>query len=131
MELLRKILGREAASLEGIFYLSQSIGAGPSLDSVELVFRDDGSILFTSATDWTLRVDFGTWPKLPEWCWPPRSWEFSRLETLIGDVGFDRVVGVADLRNDVGDLAGSVLEFDAGDLVIKAGDTIIVELHVG
>ncbi|WP_322756811.1 hypothetical protein [Frankia sp. Cas3] len=130
MDLLREAFGREIASLQGIFYLSESVDAAPSLDSVELVFRDGGSIIFTSATDWILRVSVGAWPQLPEWCWPSKSWVFALVETQIGNAGFVEVVDVKDLHNEVGDFVGSILEFSAGNLVIKSGDAITVELYV-
>ncbi|WP_322756553.1 hypothetical protein [Frankia sp. Cas3] len=129
MELLREVSGREVVSLQGVFYLSESVDLGPSLDSVELVFRDGGSIIFTAATDWTLRVSLGAWPQLPEWCWPPKSWTFTPLETKIGDAGFDGIIDVKDLHNEVGDLVGFILKFGAGNLAIKSGDAIAIELH--
>lgn len=96
-------------------------------EAVEIVL-ESGSVLLSASTDWTLQISAGSWPKLPDWCWPPSEWEFSQLDR-IGVEGFDTVVDASPLLNEVDELNGVVLGFPAGDMVVRSGAQISYEFR--
>lgn len=121
--------GQHVAALKALSYSdSESEAFDFSTDSFVLTLADSGPVLFTSATDWTLRVERGAWPALPSWAWPPDSWRYEDVATPIGSPGFEVIRGVSDLMDEVGEIVGAEISFDGGTLRFKSGDSVVFEL---
>jgi hypothetical protein len=120
---LQKIsLGARLVALMGIFY-DPAGGDELSLEGCEVVFRDHGSIVFTTAPDWTLMVGEGAWPALPAWCWPPESWRFSPiLETS----DLPSLVNSEMIHSETDEPCGINLYFSGIAITIRAGGQFLV-----
>jgi hypothetical protein len=127
MEVDYLLHGRSVASIQGLFYISEEVSSGPSLDSCELVLEGGGSVLFTSSTDWSLEASPGFWPNLPAWCWPKNAWSFAPLEIPRGDSRIGRIVRIERCLNEVGEASGIRIGFDEFELLIKSGDSVSIE----
>jgi hypothetical protein len=122
-------IGRRVVGLKALSYADSESGASNfAPDSYVLLFGDDASIIITSATDWTLEVEPGTWPSLPNWAWPPESWRFEDADSPLGSPGFDVIRGLAEIRNEVGEVVGVEVTFDRGTLRLRAGDSVSYSL---
>jgi hypothetical protein len=113
-----------SSQVAGMKALSYSDGGAFAPDSYLLVLADGSSLLLTSDTDWTLRIEDGSWPRLPDWAQPPESWRFEDADGPLGTPGFDSVVGVSEIKNEVGEVAGLRVDFDGGAVEFKAGDSV-------
>lgn len=80
----------------------------------------DGSILFWSGTDWTLRAERGAWPTLPTWAWPPGAWNYVRIGGF-GTPGLSEIVSADWQQNEVGETVGLILQFAGGTLRVRSG----------
>lgn len=127
MNILGQLVGCDVSSLKGILYVGEDASGTPTLEACELLRTDGSSVLFTSATDWTLQITQGGYPMLPDWCSPSSSWIFSDLETPLGSSGWQCIIATSKLLNEVGEISGILLEFEVGNLAIKAADVISLE----
>jgi hypothetical protein len=118
-------VGEQVADLKALSYADSEIGGTDFVpDSFVLILADNSSTTITSATDWTLTVEPGVWPLLPDWAWPPENWRYEDVDSPLGSVGYDIVRGITNLRNEVGDLSGIEIIFDSGLARFKAGDSV-------
>jgi hypothetical protein len=97
-------------------------------DSYVLILAERRPITFTSATDWTLRIEEGAWPALPSWAWPAESWRYEDVGSPIGSSGFDVIRGLSNVHNEVGEISGIEITFDSGTLKLTSGDSMTYEL---
>ncbi|MFD9890123.1 hypothetical protein ACFWY9_12345 [Amycolatopsis sp. NPDC059027] len=81
----------------------------------------DGSVLFSARSDWTLHVSPGKWPEPTERFCPPDSWFSEKILLAVGGLGFDRLLGWDEARNEVGEFWGVDLWFRGGTLGVRAG----------
>ncbi len=123
--------GQRVAGCKSLSYADTESGATDFVpDSYVLILADESTVAITSATDWTLQTEPGTWPLLPDWAWPPESWRFEEMDSPLGTPGFDIVRGVSDLRNEVGETVGVQISFDRGTVRFTAGDTVAFKLDL-
>jgi hypothetical protein len=116
--------GLRLAGLKSLSYADTDSGAKNfQPDSFTLILPDRTSIMLTSGTDWTLQIEVGTWPDLPDWAWPPESWQYQDIDTPIGQPGFDTVRSVTMLRNEVGEINGVRIAFDQGRIEFVSGES--------
>lgn len=127
MDILSQLVGCDVSSLKGVLYVGEEASGTPTLEACELMRADGASVLFTSATDWTLQIAQGRYPMLPDWCSPSSSWIFSDLETPLGSSGWQRIIATSKLLNEVGETSGILLEFEVGNLAIKVADVVSFE----
>ncbi|CAM5334122.1 hypothetical protein SBADM41S_06252 [Streptomyces badius] len=102
--------------------------AGPGEpEAVEFVLAEDQSVLLTCASDRTLRVTPGSWPRLPDWCVPASQWHHAPPPLLPPvPYGAWTVVGTQEVRDDGGEVLQAVIRCEEGDFVVVAGDTMAV-----
>lgn len=62
--------GARVVGVLGLFYRPEGRMGEP--EAVEFLLSDSQSLLLTCASDWTLHIGPGTWPRLPDWCVPMR-----------------------------------------------------------
>lgn len=123
-------IGQHVAGFKALSYAdSESGGTTFPPDSYLLILADESSIVITSATDWTLQVQTGSWPSLPSWARPPESWRYEEADAPLGAPGFDVIRGLADLRNEVGEVVGVEISFERGTVRLKAGDSVAYSLE--
>ncbi|WKX72335.1 hypothetical protein [Streptomyces sp. XD-27] len=127
------LAGTTPARLLGLYHcpLDGDGTAAASLEAVEIVpgdaDTDADSVVFTSWTDWTLRVGPGTWPKVPYWCHPPARWQYRDLLPSIGSQAEPGAcLAVEELTDEVGEAHGAVLRFARGSLAITVGEAVTV-----
>ena len=72
--------GARVVGVLGLFYRPEGRMGEP--EAVEFLLSDSQSLLLTCASDWTLHIGPGTWPRLPDWCVPAGQWEFAALPHL-------------------------------------------------
>lgn len=123
-------IGQRVEGFKALSYADSESGATDfAPDSYVLILPDTSSIAVTSATDWTLEVEPGSWPSLPSWAWPPESWRYEEVDSPLGTPGFDVIRGLADIRNEVGEVVGVEISFDRGTVRLKAGDSVAYSLE--
>ncbi|MFI2027557.1 hypothetical protein [Streptomyces buecherae] len=126
---IEQLRQQEVRRLLGISYTSNDDPAEKALEAVELV-TVSGSMVFTSGTDWSLRIEQGSWPELPTWCYPPPCWSFSDIVTSSAKLG--RIREVLPLLNRYSELTGARLSFDGGvALSVHAGEQFTMEAAEG
>jgi hypothetical protein len=76
---------QETPGVRQICYMAEGDLAVSAPEAVELLFQDGGSLVFTTDTDWSLRVEAGRWPVLPSWCFPAEAWSFQHLPGIPRD----------------------------------------------
>ncbi|QLH21677.1 hypothetical protein [Streptomyces sp. Rer75] len=121
--------GRTVVEIYGIFFISEEGIPDAMPEAIELIFRESDSLVFTSATDWTLRVEKGTWPEVPTWCYPSESWTYREIDAIPGGP-FGKLSEIVSRRNEHGELIGVDLGFEgAGHILIRSGEPFVVEFH--
>ncbi|MFF5717795.1 hypothetical protein [Streptomyces buecherae] len=126
---IEQLRQQEVRMLLGISHTPNDDPAEKTLEAVEMV-TESGSMVFTSGTDWSLRIEQGSWPELPTWCYPPPCWSFSDIVTSSARLG--RIREVLPLLNRYAELTGARLSFDGGvALSVHAGDQFSVEVTEG
>ncbi|MBB5934539.1 hypothetical protein FHS42_001586 [Streptomyces zagrosensis] len=101
--------------------------AEASWEALELILPDGGSVVLTSGTDWTLRIEEGSWPDLPGWCYPPQSWSALELDAIPSALG--RFRKVAPAYNQHSELVGTRIAFAGGAAVtVRTGEQFRLEL---
>jgi hypothetical protein len=121
--------GCTVAEIYGIFFISEEGSPDAVPEAVELIFRESDSVVFTSATDWTLRVEKGTWPEVPRWCYPSESWTYREIDAISGRP-LGKLSEVVSRLDEHGELIGVDLGFEgAGYILIRSGEPFVVEFH--
>lgn len=72
--------GARIVGVLGVFYRPEGRMGEP--EAVEFLLADGQSLLLTCASDGTLHVGPGAWPRLPGWCVPSGQWEFAAVPNL-------------------------------------------------
>src|SRR6478609_1311752 len=107
----------------GVFYRPEGRMGEP--EAVEFLLADGQSLLLTCASDWTLRVGPGAWPRLPEWCVPSGQWEFATVPTLPQPPEGGWTVTRTEERGDEnGQVREAVIRCEGGSFVVVGGDTM-------
>ncbi|WP_415647918.1 hypothetical protein [Stackebrandtia soli] len=101
----------------------------PNPEGYELLLGEGRSVAVTTGTDWTLRVEDGTWPSLPTWAWPPESWTYVDVDVPLGTPETSVVEDVELLRDEVGETGGLRVDFELARLVIRAGEFVSLRWH--
>ncbi|MGW0857945.1 hypothetical protein [Streptomyces sp. NPDC002690] len=121
--------GARIIGVHGVFYRPDGRAGGP--EAVEFVLADDRSVLMTCATDCTLRVSAGTWPRLPDWCVPAGLWAHGPLNSLppapFG--GGWTVTGAQENRDENDEVHEAVIHCENGDFVVLAGDALVIRFR--
>ncbi len=91
-------------------------------EAVEYMFLSGQSIIITTATDWSLSVESGSWPDLPAWCYPSESWSFRPMRS---ELGACRQIHLQ--RDSGGALKGVILTFRSASVVIGSGEHITID----
>ncbi|MFI6641996.1 hypothetical protein [Streptomyces sp. NPDC050504] len=113
--------------VQGIFYRPEGQAGEP--EAVEFIVASGRSVVLTCGTDWTLRVEAGSWPSLPVWCVPPVQWEFRDLSQVplpSDEVGGWDVTGIEERRDEAGQVHESVIHCEGGVFRVIAGDVLVV-----
>ncbi|MFD5388726.1 hypothetical protein ACFWMG_28075 [Streptomyces sp. NPDC127074] len=127
---LDSLADRTVVAIKGIYYLPEEGDPAASPEAIELIFKDSGSLDLTSGTDWTLRIEKGTWPELPQWCYPPDAWAYHDIPALPAE-NLGKIVAVRKQVNEHGDLVQAGLEFEGGSRVAAAsGESLTVTFTV-
>lgn len=113
-------------AVKGIYYLPEESDPTASPEAIELIFKESGSLDLTSGTDWTLRIEKGTWPELPKWCYPPDAWDYRDVPALSAET-LGKIRAVREQVNEYGDLVQVELEFEGGSRIAAAsGESLTV-----
>ncbi len=91
-------------------------------EGVELI-HEGGSVVLSCKTDWTLGVSKGSWPRLPDWCWPVTSWRYERMER-VGNPGFDVIISCSEGFDEVGEPHSVQIEFDRVYMIVDSGKNL-------
>ncbi|MEU2682567.1 hypothetical protein ABZ654_01550 [Streptomyces hygroscopicus] len=113
-------------AVKGIYYLPEVSDPAESLEAIELISEESGALGLTSGTDWTLRIEKGTWPELPPWCYPPDAWAYRDIPELPpGSLG--KVLVAERKANEYGDLVQIELHFEGGArITASSGESLTV-----
>ncbi|MER8155463.1 hypothetical protein [Streptomyces sp. NPDC094472] len=123
---LASLADRTVVAVKGIYYLPEESDPAVSPEAVELIFKESGSLDLTSGTDWTLRIEEGTWPELPQWCWPPDAWAYRDIPALHAE-NLGKIVAVQKQVNEHGDLVQAEFQFEGGSRIAAAsGESLTV-----
>ncbi|WP_328626453.1 MULTISPECIES: hypothetical protein [unclassified Streptomyces] len=122
--------GARVVGVLGLFYRPEGRMGEP--EAVEFLFSDSQSLLLTCASDWTLHIGPGTWPRLPDWCVPAGQWEFAALPHLPEppDGGWT-VTRTEELRDERGEVHQAVIRCEGGRFVVIGGDTVAIRYTRG
>ncbi|MFD4589872.1 hypothetical protein [Streptomyces rubiginosohelvolus] len=120
------LTGARITAVLGVYYRPEGRAGEP--EAVEFVLAEDQSVLLTCASDRTLRVTPGSWPRLPDWCVPASQWHHAPPALLppVPYGGAWTVVGTQEVRNDGGEVLQAVIRCEEGDFVVIAGDTMAI-----
>jgi hypothetical protein len=127
IELLDEVINEPISSLKEIVHLDEGEAMSVA-DSYVLILQDGRSVVFTSWTDWTLRVLKGNWPELPTWCWPPESWKYGNSLAGIGTDGFARVESYEIIFNEVKEAKGVNLLLEKGAIRLRSGNLVTLDI---
>ncbi|GHG68865.1 hypothetical protein [Streptomyces griseocarneus] len=119
---------KDVVSVRGIYYLPEAGPGAAHEEAVELLFEGGGSVVFTPATDWTLRVEGGRWPGLPDWCFPERDWASIGLRAAEGHLPLGRCRRIVELTDEFGEVNGAELWFGRSRLSVRSGASLRVEV---
>ncbi|MFT2018342.1 hypothetical protein ACMA1D_21255 [Streptomyces sp. 796.1] len=124
---IESLRGKEVKRLLGIYYTPENEPEDATLEAVEMILTDSKSIVLYAGTDWSLRIDQGSWPSLPTWCHPPQCWAFSDIINSTAKLGSIR--DVLPLRNRYSELTGAHISFDGHtSLSVTAGEQFTLEV---
>lgn len=120
------LAGARITAVLGVYYRPEGRAGEP--EAVEFVLAEDQSVLLTCASDRTLRVTPGAWPRLPDWCVPASRWQHAPPALLppAPSDGAWTVVGTQELRDADGEVLEAVIRCEEGDFVVVAGDTMAI-----
>ncbi|MFF8915445.1 hypothetical protein ACF08M_19505 [Streptomyces sp. NPDC015032] len=117
--------GARIVGVLGVFYRPEGRMGEP--EAVEFLLADDQSVILTCASDGTLRVGPGAWPRLPKWCVPSGQWEFLTVSNLPPppDGGWT-VTRTEERRDERGEVHEAVIRCEGGRFVVVGGDTVTI-----
>ncbi|MEU0626814.1 hypothetical protein [Streptomyces sp. NPDC005989] len=122
--------GERITAVVGVFYRPEGRLGEP--EAVEFLLADGQSVLLTCASDWTLRVGPGTWPRLPDWCVPSGQWEFATVSNLPEPPDGGWTVTRTEERGDEnGQVREVVIRCEGGSFVVIGGDTVAIRFTRG
>ncbi|WP_426498547.1 hypothetical protein [Streptomyces sp. D54] len=123
------LTGARITAVLGIYYRPEGRAGEP--EAVEFVLSADQSVLLTCASDRTLHVTPGSWPRLPDWCVPASQWQHAPPALLppVPYGGAWTVVGTQELRDADGEVLRAVIRCEEGDFVVVAGDTMAIRFE--
>ncbi|AEM87128.1 hypothetical protein [Streptomyces violaceusniger] len=108
----------------GIYYLPEESDPTASPEAIELIFKESGSLGLASGTDWTLRIEKGTWPELPQWCHPRDAWTYRDISTL-PEESLGKILSLRKQVNEHGDLVQAELQFEGGSrIAVTSGESL-------
>ncbi|TRV79423.1 hypothetical protein FKN01_09680 [Streptomyces sp. 130] len=122
--------GARIVAVLGIFYRPEGRMGEP--EAVSFVLDDGQSVRLTCASDGTLHVGAGTWPRLPDWCVPAAQWEFAAPAGLpeVPEGGWT-VLSTDERRDGRGEVHEAVIRCEGGRFVVVGGDTVGVRFTRG
>ncbi|MER5357675.1 hypothetical protein [Streptomyces sp. NPDC002785] len=122
--------GARIVGVLGVFYRPEGRMGEP--EAVEFLLADGQSVLLTCASDRTLHVGPGAWPRLPDWCVPSGQWEFADVSNLPPppDGGWT-VTRTEERRNERGEVHEAVIRCEGGRFVVIGGDTASIRFTRG
>lgn len=122
--------GARILGVLGLFYRPEGRMGEP--EAVAFLLSDSQSVLLTCASDGTLHIGPGTWPRLPDWCVPAGQWEFTALPQLPQppDGGWT-VVRTEERRDERGEVREAVIRCEGGRFVVIGGDTVGIRFTRG
>ncbi|MEU8630322.1 hypothetical protein [Streptomyces sp. NPDC048669] len=122
--------GARIVGVLGVFYRPEGRMGEP--EAVEFLLSDSQSVLLTCASDGTLHVGAGTWPRLPDWCVPAAQWEFATMANLPQppDGGWT-VLSTEERRDERGEVHEAVIRCEGGRFVVIGGDTVGIRFTRG
>ncbi|MFD7431688.1 hypothetical protein [Streptomyces sp. NPDC059814] len=122
--------GARIVGVLGVFYRPEGRMGEP--EAVEFLLSDSQSVLLTCASDGTLHVGAGTWPRLPDWCVPAAQWEFATMAQLPQppDGGWT-VLSTEERRDERGEVHEAVIRCEGGRFVVIGGDTVAIRFTRG
>ncbi|PCG83667.1 hypothetical protein CIB93_23510 [Streptomyces sp. WZ.A104] len=120
------LTGSRITAVLGVYYRPEGRAGEP--EAVEFVLAEGQSVLLTCASDGTLRVTPGAWPRLPDWCVPASQWQHAPPALLppVPYGGAWTVVGTRERRHANGEVVQAVIRCQEGDFVVEAGETMAV-----
>lgn len=122
--------GARILGVLGVFYRPEGRMGEP--EAVEFLLSDSQSVLLTCASDGTLHVGAGTWPRLPDWCVPAAQWEFATMANLPQPpVGGWTVLSTEERRDERGEVHEAVIRCEGGRFVVIGGDTVGIRFTRG
>ncbi|MEU5717879.1 hypothetical protein AB0G71_19195 [Streptomyces sp. NPDC020403] len=118
------LTGARITAVQGLFYRPEGCTGEP--EAVEFVLADGQSVLLTCASDRSLRITSGAWPRLPDWCVPAGQWQLAELNRLPPPPygGAWTVIGTHETRDGYGEVREAVIRCENGDFVVNGGDTV-------
>ncbi|WP_405684922.1 hypothetical protein [Streptomyces sp. NBC_00057] len=122
--------GARIVGVLGVFYRPEGRMGEP--EAVEFLLADGQSVLLTCASDGTLHVGPGAWPRLPDWCVPSGQWEFTAVSNLPQppDGGWT-VTRTEERRDEKGEVHEAVIRCEGGRFVVIGGDTVSIRFTRG
>ncbi|MFJ2415169.1 hypothetical protein [Streptomyces brevispora] len=122
--------GARIVGVLGVFYRPEGRTGEP--EAVEFLLSDSQSVILTCASDGTLHVGAGTWPRLPDWCVPATQWEFAAMANLPQppDGGWT-VLSTEERRDERGEVHEAVIRCEGGRFVVIGGDTVGIRFTRG
>ncbi|MFD7070914.1 hypothetical protein ACFV97_27190 [Streptomyces sp. NPDC059913] len=122
--------GARIVGVLGVVYRPEGLLAEP--EAVEFLLADGQSLLLTCASDRSLRIGPGAWPRLPDWCVPSGQWEFAALPGLPPPPDGGWTVVRTEERGDAnGQVREAVIRCEGGSFVVGGGDTVAVRFTRG
>ncbi|MEV0782412.1 hypothetical protein AB0I52_05365 [Streptomyces sp. NPDC050423] len=122
--------GARIVGVLGVFYRPEGRMGEP--EAVEFLLSDSQSVLLTCASDGTLHVGAGTWPRLPDWCVPAAQWEFATMAHLpLPPDGGWTLLSTEERRDERGEVHEAVIRCEGGRFVVIGGDTVGIRFTRG
>ncbi|WP_335941362.1 hypothetical protein [Streptomyces sp. PTD5-9] len=117
--------GARIVGVYGVRYRPEGLMGEP--EAAEFLLADGQSVLLTCASDRTLRVGPGSWPRLPDWCVPSGQWEFAAVPGLPEPPeGGWTVTRTEERRDERGEVREAVIRCEDGRFVVVGGDSLAV-----
>ncbi|THA73071.1 hypothetical protein E6R60_25795 [Streptomyces sp. A0642] len=124
------LAGARIVGVLGLFYRPEGRMGEP--EAVAFLLADGQSVLLTCASDGSLHVGAGTWPRLPGWCVPAGQWEYAAMARLPQPPeGGWTVLRTEERRDERGEVDEAVIRCEGGRFVVTGGDTVGIRFTRG
>lgn len=120
------MLRHDTVDIRGVYYIPDGDSVEANPEAVAFPLRGGVSVLFTTATDWTLRLGREAWNRLPKWCHPAEQWEYRPIPGVTPECSLRRSSGLTELRNEVGEIVGVTIIYEEYVFEVRAGEPFSV-----